>query len=52
MADTLTTFLKETEPKDREQSIESYLKTRLQNLDRAIAGYNDPGISLRTFRQC
>jgi hypothetical protein len=46
MADTLTTFLKETEPKDREQSIESYLKTRLQNLDRAIGGYNDPGISL------
>ncbi|HEU4594597.1 MAG TPA: LamG-like jellyroll fold domain-containing protein [Pyrinomonadaceae bacterium] len=39
MADTFTVFLKETEPKDREQSIESYLKARLQSLDRAVAGY-------------
>ncbi len=46
MADTLTQFLKEPEPKDREQSLESYVKARLQSLDRAIAGYNDPGVSL------
>lgn len=37
--DTYTTFLQEPEPKDREQSIEAYVKTRLQSLDRAVAGY-------------
>jgi hypothetical protein len=34
-----TTFLQEPEPLDREQSIEAYLKPRLQSLDRAVAGY-------------
>ena len=39
MSDTYTTFLQEPEPKDREQSIEAYVKARLQSLDRAVAGY-------------
>jgi hypothetical protein len=39
MPDTYTTFLQEPEPKDREQSIEAYLKARLQSFDRAVAGY-------------
>lgn len=39
MPDTYTTFLQEPEPKDREQSIEAYVKARLQSLDRAVAGY-------------
>ncbi len=34
-----TQFLQEPEPLDREQSVENYLKLRLQSLDRAIAGY-------------
>lgn len=34
-----TTFLQEPEPLDREQSIEAYVKLRLQSLDRAVAGY-------------
>jgi hypothetical protein len=34
-----TTFLQEPEPLDREQSIEAYLKLRLQSIDRAVAGY-------------
>jgi hypothetical protein len=44
MSDTFTVFLKETEPKDREQSIESYLKARLQSLDRAVAGYTSKSL--------
>lgn len=39
MSDTFTTFLQEPEPKDREQSLEVYVKGRLQSLDRAVAGY-------------
>jgi hypothetical protein len=38
-SDTYTTFLQEPEPKDREQSVESYIKARLQSLDKAIGGY-------------
>lgn len=38
-SDTYTAFLQEPEPKDREQSVESYLKARLQSLDKAVAGY-------------
>lgn len=34
-----TTFLQEPEPLDREQSIELYVKSRLQSLDRAVGGY-------------
>jgi hypothetical protein len=34
-----TQFLQEPEPLDREQSIEAYIKLRLQSLDRAIGGY-------------
>jgi len=34
-----TTFLQEPEPLDREQSIELYVKARLQSLDRAVGGY-------------
>lgn len=34
-----TLFLQEPEPLDREQSVEAYIKLRLQSLDRAIAGY-------------
>jgi hypothetical protein len=45
--DTYTTFLQEPEPKDREQSIESYLKSRLQSLDRAVAGYTS--VSLQSL---
>jgi hypothetical protein len=38
-SDTYTTFLQEPEPKDREQSVESYIKARLQSFDKAVAGY-------------
>jgi hypothetical protein len=43
-----TTFLQEPEPLDREQSIEAYLKPRLQSLDRAVAGYTSVSLQALT----
>jgi hypothetical protein len=45
MSDTYTTFLQEPEPKDREQSIESFIKGLLQRLDRAVAGYTSVSLA-------
>jgi hypothetical protein len=40
-----TQFLVEPEPLDREQSLEAYIKQRLQSLDRAVGGYTSVSLT-------